>query len=199
MKEFSYQDIIKLKPIKGDKFQHLTFSYNSSKVDGDILEFGVYKGGTINHLAKLHQGNVYGFDSFEGLPESWSSVDGRHFSKGHFETPLPEVRNNVTLIKGLFDKTLPNFMKDFHKNVKLLHVDCDLYSSTTTVLELLNDKIIKGTVIVFDELANWREESLYKNYKDHEWLALKNWSNKFNRSFSFIGRSGHCQASILIH
>lgn len=199
MKEFSYEDIIKLNPIKGDKFQHLTFAYNSSKVNGDILEFGVFKGGTINHLANLHQGNVYGFDSFEGLPESWGNVGGGFMQKGHFKTEIPKVRNNVTLIKGLFGDTLPNFLEDFNKNIKLLHIDCDLYSSTTTALTLLNHKIIKGTVIVFDELANWREESLYKNYKEHEWLALKNWSHQFNRSFSFIGRSEVCQASILVH
>lgn len=198
MKEFYYKDIIKLKPT-GDKFDHLTFAYNSSKVSGDVLEFGVFEGGTINHLAKLHQGNVYGFDSFEGLPESWSNVDGGFYPAGTFKTEIPRVRNNVTLVKGLFDETLPDFMTEFHNNIKLLHIDCDLYSSTTTVLTLINNKIVKGTVIVFDELANWRKESLYKNYKENEWLALKNWSNKFNRSFSFIGRSVNCQASILVH
>ena len=199
MKEFSYEDIIKLNPIQGNKFHHLTFAYNSSEANGDVLEFGVFEGGTINHLANLHQGNVYGFDSFEGLPESWDNVDGSFMPKGHFKTEIPKVRNNVILIKGLFGDTLPNFVEDFNKDIKLLHIDCDLYSSTTTVLTLLNNKIIKGTVIVFDELANWEEEIRYKNYKENEWAALKNWSNKFNRSFSFIGRSRHCQASILVH
>src|SRR5450631_2069107 len=39
--------------------------------EGLILEFGVYSGRTINHMAALTQEKLFGFDSFEGLPEDW--------------------------------------------------------------------------------------------------------------------------------
>ena len=44
--------------------------------------------------------------------------------------------------------------------VAFLHLDVDRYSSTRTVLELLGDRIVPGTVIAFDEFFNypgWRE------------------------------------------
>ena len=70
------------------------------------LEFGVASGKTINYISKFTNNKVYGFDSFEGLPENWR--DG--FGKGAFSRNgnLPEVNANVELIKGWFDNTLPN-------------------------------------------------------------------------------------------
>ena len=68
---------------------------------------GVFSGKTINHIAKKIKYNIYGFDSFEGLPEFWREG----FEKGTFnlEKKLPIVEPNVKLIKGWFDKTLQNF------------------------------------------------------------------------------------------
>jgi hypothetical protein len=194
-----YGDFLKIKPLKTGK-QNLKFSYKSSLINGDILEFGVYKGTSINLLASLHPTTVYGFDSFEGLPEEWNSVNGTLMKSGHFALDkLPDVKENVKLIKGWFNETLPVFLKENKLgNIRLLHIDCDLFSSAFTVLDLLNSKIVKGTVIVFDELANWRDENLFKNYQQEEWLALKNWTEKYDRGFSILSRSPSCQATILI-
>ena len=54
-------------------------------VPGPILEFGVATGRTINHLASLTAEQIYGFDSFEGLPEDWRTG----YSKGRFAQALP--------------------------------------------------------------------------------------------------------------
>src|ERR1019366_9352955 len=75
---------------------------------GLYLEFGVYSGLTINHIAKQVEQTVYGFDSFAGLPERWRDSLGA----GHFKVQLlPKVMPNVTLVKGWFDQTLPEFLK----------------------------------------------------------------------------------------
>jgi len=132
-----------------------------------VCEFGVYSGNTINHISTLTNRTVFGFDSFEGLPERWR--DG--FGKGHFEiTELPKVRQNVTLVKGWFNDTLPVFIKE-HKHdesVGFLHIDCDLYSSTRTVFELLEEKIHPGCIIVFDEYFNYPgwEEGEYRAFQE---------------------------------
>ena len=62
---------------------------------------------------KFTNNKVYGFDSFEGLPEKWRNG----FEKGTFNRNgnLPKVNNNVELIKGWFDDTLPNFIKNQNK------------------------------------------------------------------------------------
>ena len=40
--------------------------------DGLFLEFGVYKGTSINFISSLiPDKKIYGFDSFGGLPEEW--------------------------------------------------------------------------------------------------------------------------------
>ena len=74
------------------------------------LEFGVASGKTINYISKFTNDTVYGFDSFEGLPEKWRNG----FDKGCFNRNgnLPKVNKNVTLIKGWFDETLPNFIEN---------------------------------------------------------------------------------------
>lgn len=136
---------------------------------GLIAEFGVRNGHSINHIAKIFSDRtIYGFDSFEGLPEQWGdlakgayTVDGR----------LPQVRSNVKLIKGWFEDSLPKFIQNCHENIAFLNVDCDLYSSTATILENLSGRFIPGSIIIFDEYImneNWREDE-YKAFQ--EWIA----------------------------
>ena len=64
-----------------------------------MLEFDVYKGGTINYRAKRFPDlNFVGFDSFEGLSEQWSGMASeKTFDLGG---KLPRVRRNVSLVKG---------------------------------------------------------------------------------------------------
>jgi len=93
------------------KKELLTRAFKMTDTSGDrlILEFGVFMGYSINHLARLTDKRIYGFDSFEGLPQRWRDT----FEKGAFAVPkLPRVRKNVTLVKGLFDATLPGFMHE---------------------------------------------------------------------------------------
>jgi hypothetical protein len=141
-------------PSFGSDFELLrhAWQYVNLEQDGLICEFGVWRGTTINFIASLTTRTVYGFDSFEGLPERWR--DG--FDKGRFRLQkLPSVRSNVQLIKGWFDESLPPFLADHKENAAFLHVDCDLYSSAKTVLDLFRERIQRGTVIVFDEYFNY--------------------------------------------
>ena len=107
---------------------------------------------------------IYGFDSFEGLPDAW--IPG--FPKGYFnmDGKLPPVAPNVVLVKGWFDETLPPFVQQHPEPVSYLHIDCDMYESTKTVFQNLAPRIVPGTVIVFDELVN------YPGYQDHELKAF---------------------------
>jgi hypothetical protein len=51
---------------------------------------------------------------------------------------------------------LPPFVAACDKKaVAFLHVDCDLYSATKTVLEQVAPLLVEGTVIVFDEYFNY--------------------------------------------
>jgi hypothetical protein len=132
-------------------------------LDGLVLEFGVATGRTVNHLAGLLSGQtVFGFDSFQGLPETWRTG----FEAGTFAQAVPEVLPNVELVHGRFEQTLDGFVASHPGPVALLHVDCDLYSSSVTVLRALAERIVPGSIIVFDEYFN------YPGWRDHEHRAF---------------------------
>lgn len=156
------------------------------------LEFGVWKGRSINRIAEHTKTLVYGFDSFEGLPESWRTG----FEAGEFSLQtknLPTVKPNVSLIVGWFDETLPTFLEKTNGNIALLHVDCDLYSSTKTIFDLIKDRIVKNSIIVFDEYFG------YPTWECHEFLAFQEFIEKNGRTYEYLGyNSTHEQVVVRI-
>jgi predicted O-methyltransferase YrrM len=71
------------------------------------------------------------------------------------------VPAHVTLIPGWFEETLPLFLEKHGEDIALINIDCDIYSSTKTVLDLLSLRIKKGTIIIFDEYIgnlHWEED-----------------------------------------
>lgn len=162
---------------------------------GSIFEFGVASGRSINHLARLFPNRqIQGFDSFEGLPETWTS----YFKKGHFAQKVPKVRKNVTLHKGWFSDTLPNVTLATQNvtcdnQIALLHIDSDLYSSASYVLTELKPYIDAGTVILFDEYIN------YPGWEQHEFKAWQEFVAKYHVVYEYIGVcSRHQQVAIKV-
>lgn len=160
-------------------FEHMKLKH---KPDTLWLEFGVATGRSINYISQFTKDNVYGFDSFEGLPEFWR--DG--FDKGMFSTNsiLPPVNNNVKLIKGLFNETLETFLKEQNKKISFVHMDADLYISTKYVLDTIKDYIDQDCIIIFDELVNFPGfdgdrselkafyEFITENNVNYEWIGM---------------------------
>jgi hypothetical protein len=153
------------------------------RLEGIVAEFGVNEGGSINHMAKrLAKRQIDGFDSFEGLPENWA---GNQMEAGYFNRggKLPKVARNVRLHAGWFSDSLPKFVANNAGPVAFLHVDCDLYSSTATIFEHLSDRIVPGTVILFDEYFN------YPAWQVHEHKAFVEFIARTGKSFEYIGYS----------
>eukprot|EP00927_Polykrikos_kofoidii_P046450 TRINITY_DN40694_c0_g1_i1.p1 TRINITY_DN40694_c0_g1~~TRINITY_DN40694_c0_g1_i1.p1 ORF type:complete len:561 (-),score=90.59 TRINITY_DN40694_c0_g1_i1:69-1688(-) len=143
------------------------------------LELGVFNASSTNFIARsLREASatigrrtpvVYGFDSFEGLPDDWRTGPvGRTFwPRGSFRVEnLPEVEENVRLIQGWFNETLPAFVRNklavasaerrSSPQARLVHIDCDLFDSTMEALRALSPLLGRGTVLVFDEIVNHR-------------------------------------------
>jgi len=168
---------------------------DSNLIDqGLVLEFGVATGRTLNNFARwLPKKTIHGFDSFEGLPEDWTS----RMQKGFFARKhLPYVRKNCRLHVGWFDQTLPTFLENKEISempIALLHVDCDLYSSTVTILENLKTQLVKGTVIIFDEYMN------YPGWQQDEFRAWQEYVTNNNQQYEYIGRvSRHQKVAVRI-
>ena len=150
----------------------------AAPAEGLYLEFGVYSGATLRQIAQhAPAGTVFGFDSFEGLPEHWRSG----FGAGAFSVEgLPEVPG-AELVVGWFDATLPGFLAEHPGPVAFLHLDADLYSSTVTVLDALADRLRPGTVVLFDEYFN------YPGWEEHEHRAWGEFVERTGISFEYLG------------
>jgi hypothetical protein len=62
-----------------------------------------------------------------------------------------------------------------------LHIDCALYSSTACVLRLVAERIVPGTVILFDELIG------YPGWQEGEYKALCEWVEATGIEFEYLG------------
>ena len=78
-----------------------------------------------------------------------------------------------------------------------MNIDCDLYSSTKTVLEHLYQQIVKNTIIRFDDLLP-SPLSPYPNWMNGEWKALSEWVEKFHREIIPLARSWKQGCTILV-
>lgn len=176
-----------------DRWDLLAFALERAPAAGLILEFGVENGASISYLAARTDRTLHGFDSFEGLPEDWSGTEERKgkFSRGG--TP-PAVPPNVRLHKGWFDDTLPPFLAVEPGPIALLHVDCDIYSSTRTIFRLAGARLAAGTVIVFDEYFN------YPNWRAHEWKAFQEYIYATGQPYEYLAytaKNGHVAVRML--
>ncbi len=152
--------------------------------DGYIAEFGVYKGESINHLASIfNDKTVWGFDSFWGLEENFS-ID---FFKGGFSLNgvPPVVKNNVSLVKGSFADSLPIWLEKNTGSFSFIHIDCDTYEATKTVLNLLGPtRIVTKTLIVFDEYFG------FAGWKNHEFKAWQEYCYQNNIKYKYVAVCG---------
>jgi len=167
---------------------------------GLYLEFGVHDGTTVNFTATIVNPNkVYGFDSFEGLPEDWERGNNV-YKKGHFDLKgeLPKVEDNVELIKGFFEDSLKPWLKEHSQVISFLHIDCDLYSGAKYVLKTLNHLIAPGTVIVFDELCDWKDSDIYPAWREGEWKALNEWLKEDKRKVEVLSRGEAFESAIQV-
>jgi hypothetical protein len=148
--------------------------YAHYSVEGDYLEFGVYRGSTFalayrtaERWNKLGAMRFYAFDSFEGLPPS-AGVDlqgYRHaeFAAGAFSCSADEFRTNlerqgidlsrVEIVAGWYDRVLNEETRRRLplRRAAIVWIDCDLYESTVPVLEFITPYVQDGTLIVFDD------------------------------------------------
>jgi len=163
-----------------DRFALLDHSLGSvdPRLDGHYCEFGVHTGISINHIAAGLSHTIHGFDSFEGLPETWRTG----YEAGAFKmSGLPEVRENVELHEGWFHESLPVWAEANPGPMAFMHVDSDLYSSAKTILDVLRDRIVPGTVIQFDDYFN------YSGWQQGEHRAFKEFAESRGAKFEYLG------------
>lgn len=159
------------------------FAMGKAERPGLVMEFGVYKGESINQISAFFEDRtVFGFDSFEGLKEDWR---GHHNTvAGTFDLGgvTPEVNSNVRLVKGWFDQSLPGFLSK-HADIPIafMHIDSDTYEAAETILESTGKRLLPGTVIVFDEYLN------YRGWRNGEFKAWQEFCARSITKYEYLG------------
>ena len=171
----------------------------SSKVPGDIIECGVFKG--TGHIFWLKMLNIFdpnsnkkviGFDTFAKFPETtlkFEKKSAKSFLKeANFDKK--NIFNNIKkkikaakldkrseLIKGDIVKTSQNYKnKNRGFRISLLHLDLDTYSGTKSALQNFFPLVSKGGVVIFDEYGSrgWGEsEAIDEYFKDKKYKIQK--------------------------
>lgn len=160
-------DVGQLRPKLREGFAHL--SRNGKECIGDYLEFGVFTGTSMicawEVLKEMDLGHVrmFGFDSFEGMPDIASTEDGGHFKPGEFAAPyeltkqrLAEAgvpKNRAVLMKGWFSDTLNEETIARHgiTNAGVIMVDADIYTSSKQALDFCAPLIQREALLIMDD------------------------------------------------
>ena len=153
-------------------------------IKGDVVEFGVWNGNNLITMKKIFdyfkiKKNIIGYDSFKGMP----TPDKKNYFVGEMDL-INYIKRFFRLgsIKIIKDDimNLEKHYKDFPK-LSMIYIDCDLYKTTSKILETLSDKLNKKGLIVFDE-ANFNmnkgegkaaREFYRKNKKKFDKIILK--------------------------
>jgi len=139
---------------------------NNNPINNMVCEFGVASGRSMRmtqELLPLSGIDIHGFDTFTGLPQAWGNEPAGSYSTGGVVPDMEEQPGNVFFHKGLFGDTIPRFLESQHPDAVIAYanIDCDLYTSTLDILESMYDRIVPGTVLVFDEYlchSSWRQD-----------------------------------------
>jgi hypothetical protein len=150
-----------------DALNRLALSAGPDDV-GDYLEFGVYVGTSLLCMHRASEAGgfeslrLYGFDSFQGLPEVTATEAGG-WRPGWFRAEYSVVRDHLTrngldwdrttLVPGWFEETLiPGFAHQLGiKKAGIIMIDSDLYSAAVTALAFCAPLIRDRAVVFFDD------------------------------------------------
>ncbi|MDH4988523.1 TylF/MycF/NovP-related O-methyltransferase [Aminobacter anthyllidis] len=140
-------------------------SYN--RIGGDYAEFGCGGGATLTMAYRestdVGEGRTFwAFDSFKGLPPIEQSDDQHpEWHEGAYAVSEVDYRrrcrlagvpeDQLRLVAGYYDNSLTKSDIEYPQDIALAYVDCDLFSSTTTVLQFLRSRLKNGMLLAFDD------------------------------------------------
>ncbi|MFI8438719.1 TylF/MycF/NovP-related O-methyltransferase [Streptomyces sp. NPDC079020] len=151
-------------------------------IPGDIVECGVWRGGSMQACAKTlmslgeTERELYLFDTFEGMtPPTAEDLrrDGRSAQElldaqgkdrpiwavasledvmAGFGT-VPYPKNRIHYVRGRVEDTLP---ANAPEQISILRLDTDWYASTRHELEHLYSRLVSGGVLLIDDYGYWQ-------------------------------------------
>ncbi|MFH6784844.1 MULTISPECIES: TylF/MycF/NovP-related O-methyltransferase [Methylobacterium] len=151
---------------------------NAMKIEGDLVECGVWKGFLFRVLAEYFDfektdKKMWLYDTYAGIPRKYDTEKHDHpvlHEENLFEKVVLRFRSydNVNVVRG----QLPAILE--HKSpraISLLHLDLNSSRAEIETLDAVFDRISPGGMIVFDDYG-W---SAYRAQHDaeKEWAAKR--------------------------
>ena len=96
------------------------------------------------------------------------------------------------MVKGWFDETLPNFLKEHTAPIKIIHIDGDTYQAAKAALDLTGERLIPGSIIIFDEYFG------YLGWRDGEYKAFQELVKQHDINYRYLGFSENTVAVEII-
>lgn len=159
----------------GNILAHYELYKRIIKLPGDVIELGVFKGGSIMQFATFREllendrsRKIVGFDIFGAFPQADKVESDKKFvdkwNKQHMGEFLSreelykslELKNihNVELVKGDINRTVDEYLvKNPSTRISLLHIDTDIYEPSRIGLERLYDRVVRGGITILDDYA----------------------------------------------
>lgn len=184
--------------------------------NGDIYEFGVFTGGSIEFLIKditvvdVPIRKIFGFDSFEGIPEEkLDKLNREEWQQGfcsaaktlnctkekaikYVEERLFPLHNNICLISGFWDEVLTDDIVNKYdmKTASYIDIDGDIYTSAILALDFMfrNKLVVPGTLIGYDDWGGSLEHS--KEFESGESKAHKEMMEKYSVNAELLYKVG---------
>lgn len=166
----------------GNMLAHYELYKMITHLPGDIVELGVFKGGSIIQwgtfrelLENERSRKIIGFDIFGEFPTTEKVNSDKEFVNDWnnkfkddfvtreeiYESLRLKKIENIYLIKGDIKETLPDYVsKNGHMRISLLHIDTDVYEPCKIGLELLYDLVVPGGIIVLDDYSTIEGETI---------------------------------------
>lgn len=119
--------------------------------DGNLIEVGVYKGGSAWAIQQAGRGRIlHLFDTFTGIPyaDPGDIVQIAHFSDTSAEA-VQQAFPKAVIYAGLFPDTFPDSLH----NIAFMHVDCDQHRGCAAAIKLWQERGVSGAIIAFDDYS----------------------------------------------
>jgi O-methyltransferase len=155
-------------PERIQNLSRLAQRIEDEQIPGDVVECGVYRGGSAAILARLATHSrlprtIWLFDYFQGMPPA-TDIDGpeapnwvgnlvsspRHVARLLRRTGADLSR--VRIVPGMFQDT---FAGVHIPQIALLNVDADWYESVKLCFETFYDAVAPGGFVSIDDYGEW--------------------------------------------
>jgi hypothetical protein len=150
---------------RGRSLHRLARTCERDGVPGALVDCGTFNGGSATMMSTgAPTREVWGFDSFEGLPPAGQRDPSRADEwEGELKASEAKVREafarfahpeRLRVVKGWFQDTFPETVDQIDR-IALLHADGDWYDSVRLTLETFYPKVSPGGFVVIDDYRDW--------------------------------------------